>query len=291
MMTHKVKRLVQRQPQTETDGSVSLPDSLPARRRSLAKAPTASLPPGPPSSRSSTGQSVAEQEVMPPPWAVPATWAGWRSSAANSGVASAPLAPPKRPAPPESASAPRAKRAFKTDSPPLSLPPAAPSSTDSGLSSTASAPDRQWLGIGDARNNDVALTAPASGLEETSEPTEAELAAFMADEEAALEMVLELQDILASPPARASPEVVAGVTVAQQRTTTAAPTAPPVASPPDLARLPSDLARMFEEPTGLGAAPAAPAAPPAPSMAPIAVAVPVAKPAGFRWAASLADLW
>ena len=89
----------------------------------------------------------------------------------------------------------------------------------------------------------------------------------------------------------------------------AAPAAPPVAPPP----LPSDLAQMFEEPIGLSAAPAAP---PAPSMAPTAsssswpeisdslgsnlspprsstaaVAVPVAKPAGFRWVASLADLW
>eukprot|EP00964_Phaeocystis_antarctica_P070621 scaffold43012_cov49-Phaeocystis_antarctica.AAC.12 len=54
---------------------------------------------------------------------------------------------------------------------------------------------------------------------------------------------------------------------------------------------------MFEEPTGLGAAPSAPAAPPAPSMAPTAssssstaaVAVPVAKPVGFRWTTALAD--
>ena len=46
--SHKVET----QAQTETDGSVSLPDPLPARRRStsLAKAPAASLPPGPPSS-------------------------------------------------------------------------------------------------------------------------------------------------------------------------------------------------------------------------------------------------
>ena len=89
----------------------------------------------------------------------------------------------------------------------------------------------------------------------------------------------------------------------------AAPAPPPTAPP----TLPADVAQMFEEPVGLGAAPAAP---PAPSMAPTAsssswpensdslgsnlspprsstaaVAVPVAKPAGFRWAASLADLW
>ena len=82
---------------------------------SLAIAPTASLPPGPPSS--STGQSVTEQEVT-------------RSSAADSDVATmtpaplvAPLvgpspslhdancsAPLKRPAQPESVSAPRAKK-------------------------------------------------------------------------------------------------------------------------------------------------------------------------------------
>ena len=48
--------------QTQTDGSASLPDSLPTQRSiSLSKAPKASLPPGPPSS--STGQSVAEQEL------------------------------------------------------------------------------------------------------------------------------------------------------------------------------------------------------------------------------------
>ena len=94
----------------------------------------------------------------------------------------------------------------------------------------------------------------------------------------------------APPPTRAAPS--------------AAPTAPPIALPP----LPSDLAQMFEEPIGLGAAPAAP---PVPLMAPTAsssnwperlhsslprsptaaVAVPVAKPVGFgyHWATALAD--
>ena len=82
------------------------------------------------------------------------------------------------------------------------------------------------------------------------------------------------------------------------------PTAPPVTPPP----LPVDLAQMFEAPIGLDTVPATL---PAPAMAPTAsssswperlnsspprssktaVAVPVAKPAGFRWAASLADLW
>ena len=58
----------------------------------------------------------------------------------------------------------------------------------------------------------------------------------------------------APPPTRAAPS--------------AAPTAPPVAPPP----LPSDLAQMFDEPIGLGAAPAEPSAPsmaPTPSMAPM----------------------
>ena len=108
MISHQVQRVY----------SASLPDSLSAKRFiSLAKVPTASLPPGPPSS--SAGQSVAEQEVT-------------RSGAADSGVAPAALAPLvaptvgpspslhhanylaplKRPAQPESASAPRAKKAF-----------------------------------------------------------------------------------------------------------------------------------------------------------------------------------
>ena len=61
MISHQVQIRVQ----TQSDGSVSLPDSLPAKwSMSLAKAPTASLPPGPPSS--SAGQSVAEREVTRP---------------------------------------------------------------------------------------------------------------------------------------------------------------------------------------------------------------------------------
>ena len=72
MISHQVQRV-----QTQSDGSASLPDSLPAKRSiSLAKAPKASLPPGPPSS--SAGQSVAEQELT-------------RSSAVDSGVV--PMAP------------------------------------------------------------------------------------------------------------------------------------------------------------------------------------------------------
>ena len=111
MISHRIQIRV------ETQYEDSLPDSLPAKQPiSLAKAPTASLPPGPPSS--SAGQSVAEQEVT------------FRSGTADSGVAStAPAhlpvltvwpfpslrhasssAPRKRPAQPESASAPRATK-------------------------------------------------------------------------------------------------------------------------------------------------------------------------------------
>eukprot|EP00964_Phaeocystis_antarctica_P161749 scaffold134250_cov115-Phaeocystis_antarctica.AAC.1 len=79
MISHQVQRV-----QTQSDGSISLPDSLPAKRpMSLAKAPTASLPPGPPSS-SAGPESVAEREVT-------------RPGAAGSGVAPtvpAPLATP-----------------------------------------------------------------------------------------------------------------------------------------------------------------------------------------------------
>ena len=93
----------------------------------------------------------------------------------------------------------------------------------------------------------------------------------------------------ALPPTRAAPST--------------APTAPPVAPLP----LPSDLARMFDEPTGPGAAPAVPlagllaptasssswlgrlvsSAPRAPVMA---VAGPAGTPAGVLWA-GLADRW
>ena len=66
-ISHQVQRV-----QTQSDGSASQPHSL--RSISLVKATTASLPPGPPSS--STGQSVAEQEVT------------FRSGTADSGVAS-----------------------------------------------------------------------------------------------------------------------------------------------------------------------------------------------------------
>ena len=102
-----------------------------------------------------------------------------------------------------------------------------------------------------------------------SEPTEAELAAFMADEEVVLELQ-SLQGILASSPALANPhpEIVAGVKVAvrvqavdpegsrqrvvaqrvQEAVKSTPETAPPEATPPEAT--PSDpgwLTEMFSE--------------------------------------------
>jgi len=242
MISHQVQVMVQKGPDTQTDDSASLPDSLPAKRSiSLANTRTASLPPGPPSS--SNGQPVAEQEKMPALWAVPATWAGWNhhwlanrfGAVANSGAApmaptssaAAPTvgsfsslrranfsAPPKRPAQPESASTPRSKRAFTSDSPPTLLPFGAPSDSASGSYITPP-PGLQRLAEGaGVQSSGAVLTAPASGLEEGSaEPTEAELAAFMADDEVVLEMQ-SLQDILGYSPALANPEMAADVKVA-----------------------------------------------------------------------------
>ena len=114
MISHQVQRV-----KTHADDSASQPDSLPAKRPiSLAKAPTASLPPGPPSS--STGpESVAEREVTRPgaagsgvaptvPSLLPAPTVWTFPSLRHAGYSAA----PKRPAP-ESASASLAnKRAF-----------------------------------------------------------------------------------------------------------------------------------------------------------------------------------
>ena len=118
-------------------------------------------------------------------------------------------APPKRPAQPESASAPRAKRAFTLDSSPAMLPPRAPSASGSSI---APARGLQLFAEGERAQS-------TSGLEEGSEPTAAELAAFMADEEEMLEMQA-LQDTLGCLPARANPEMATGVRVARQRVVT-----------------------------------------------------------------------
>ena len=280
MISHQVQVRVQKGADTQTDDSASLADSLPAKRSiSLANTRTASLPPGPPSS--SNGQSVAEQEE------VPATWAGsnhhWLanrfSATAHRGAApmvptpsaAAPFsslrrlnfsAPPKRPAQPESASAPRAKRAFTSVSSPTLLPLGAPfDSTVNGLSIDPPPSGLQTLTEGaGAQSSGAVLTATVSELEEISEPTEAELAAFMADEEVILELQ-SLQGILASPPALANPhpEMVAGVKVAvrvlavdpevvrqrvvQEAVKSTPKTTPPEATPSD----PGWLTEMFRE--------------------------------------------
>ena len=273
MISHQVQVRVQKGADTQTDDSASLADSLPAKRSiSLANTRTASLPPGPPSS--SNGQSVAEQEE------VPATWAGsnhhWLanrfSATANRGAApmaptpsaAAPTvvpfsslrrlnfsAPPKRPAQPESASAPRAKRAFTSVSSPTLLPLGAPFDSVSGLSIDPPPSGLQTLTEGaGAQSSGAVLTATVSELEEGSEPTEAELAAFLADEEVVLELQ-SLQDILGSPPAPANPEMAAGVRVARQRVVAhrvqaavdSTPPTPPKATPLD----PEWLTEMFNE--------------------------------------------
>ena len=215
----------------------SLPDSLPSNRStSLRKARAISLPPGPPSS-SNDQQSVAEQEEEPALCAAPATWHANRfGAAANRGeatIAPAPStaartpvglfsslrradfisAPPKRPVPPEPASAPLAKRAFTLDSPPTMLPPGAQSASGSSITPSFGL---QLLAEGEATQSiDSALTAPALGLDEDLEPTAAELAAFLQDEEVMLE-IQALPDLLGCPLALARPEMVADVSVTRQ---------------------------------------------------------------------------
>eukprot|EP00964_Phaeocystis_antarctica_P110385 scaffold74751_cov48-Phaeocystis_antarctica.AAC.1 len=121
--------------QAQADDTASLSSSVPSRWRaslSHGKGPPSTLPPGPPSS--SAGQSVVEQEIVLPaptppgvgttPLAAPANAAACASvvdaqqaalqhAEASSAPPNAPpkKAPLKRAAPPESASAPSAKRA------------------------------------------------------------------------------------------------------------------------------------------------------------------------------------
>ena len=104
-------------------------------------------------------------------------------------------APPKRPAPPEPASAPRAKRAVSLDSPPAILPPGAPSASASSITPP---PGLQSLAEGEsAQSSGSALTASALELEEGLDEavellTEAELAAVLEGEE----VISEMQDII-----------------------------------------------------------------------------------------------
>ena len=273
MISHQVQTRVN----TGSDDSSSLPDSLSAKRSiPLRKAPAISLPPGPPSS--SNGQSVLAQEEVSSPSAAPATWLANRfGTAANSGQAHVTPAPstaaptawpfsslrrasssaaPKRSAQPDSAFAPRAKRAFALESPPAVLPPEAPQASGSSVAPPVGV---QWLAEGEdaqrsgasggeegpeptavleletyladedvvldmqslqedagAQSSGAALTAPASGSEKVFEPTEAELAAFLADEEVALE-IQSLPNILGCPPTLDISEAIANANVGRQR--------------------------------------------------------------------------
>ena len=273
MISHQVQVRVDI---TRSEDSASLPDSLSAKRSiPLCKAPAISLPPGPPSS--SNGQSVVAQEEVSSPSAAPATWLANRfGTVANSGQAHVTPAPsaaartawpfsslrrasssaaPKRSAQPDSAFAPRAKRAFASESPPAVLPPEAPPASESSVAPPVGV---QWLAEGEdaqrsgasggeegpeqtaveletfgadedvvldmqspqedagAQSSGAALAAPASGSEEVFEPTEAELAAFLADGEVALE-IQSLPNILGCPPTLDISETIANANVGRQR--------------------------------------------------------------------------
>ena len=274
MISHQVQVRVDI---TRSEDSSSLLDSLSAKRSiPLRKAPAISLPPGPPSS--SNGQSVLAQEEVSSPSAAHATWLANRfGTVANSGQAhvtpaasaaartawpfsslrrASSSAAPKRSAQPDSAFAPRAKRAFALESPPAVLPPEAPQASGSSVAPPVGV---QWLAEGEdaqrsgasggeegpeptavleletyladedvvldmqslqedagAQSSGAALTAPASGSEKVFEPTEAELAAFLADEEVALE-IQSLPNILGCPPTLDISEAIANANVGRQR--------------------------------------------------------------------------
>ena len=214
MISHQVQVSVH----IQSDESVSLPDSLASKRpASLRKAQATSLPPGPPSS--SNDQSVVEQEEEPALSAAPAgTWHANRfGAAANSGeepTAPTPStvsttvgvfsllrrasfsAPSKRPAPPEPAYAPRAKRAVTLNSPPALLPPGAPPASESSIAPPPASLQSLAAEGESAQSSGSALTAPAlrlgEGLEEVVELTEEEVAAVLEDEE----VISEIQDII-----------------------------------------------------------------------------------------------
>jgi hypothetical protein len=79
------------------------------------------------------------------------------------------------------------------------LPPGAPPASESSIAPLLAS--LQSLAEGEsAQSSGSALAAPASGLEEDFEPTAAELAAFLADEEVMRE-IQALPDLLGCPPA------------------------------------------------------------------------------------------
>ena len=110
------------------------------------------------------------------------------------------VAPPKRPAPPEPAYAPRAKRAVTLDSPPAMLPPGAPPASESSIAPPSTS--LQSLAEGEStQSSGSALAVPTLGLEEDFEPTEAELAAFLLDEDS-IELAQEVLEVSEDRPLR-----------------------------------------------------------------------------------------
>jgi len=212
---------VQRE-QTQADDNASLSSSVPSRcppSLSSGRGPASTLPPGPPSS--SAGHSEVEQEMVAsaatplPPYANAMAAAGynwvlpWCSASKNARA--------KRQAPSAPASAPRAEKQSSLLGSRLGSVPAHPEPTAVELE-TFLADEDVVLGSGlnmqplqegaGAQSSGAALMAPASGLEEVFEPTEAELAAFLEDEEVVLE-IQSLPNILGCPSAWSSSEMVA----------------------------------------------------------------------------------
>ena len=191
--------------------------------------------------RFGTAANSGQGHVTPAPsGAAPTAWPFSSLRRASSSAA------PKRSAQLESAFAPRAKRAFTLEwSSRAVLPLEAPSASESSVAPPplggeegpeptaveleAFLADEDVVlgsdllldmqshqeGAG-AQSSSEALMAPAPGLEEGFEPTEAELAAFLEDEEVALD-IQSLPNILGCPPTRDSSEMIANANVGRQR--------------------------------------------------------------------------
>ena len=242
MMAHQVQARVQVQSDDSASLSDSLPSKRSTRRKhqatSLPPGPPSSsndqsvveqaeepaLSAAPATwhaNRFGAAANSGQAQVTPAPSAAaPTAWPFSSLRRASSSAA------PKRSAQPESAFAPRAKRSFTfLESPRDVLPPEAPSASKSSVAPPPSggepkaveletflADEEVVLGSdldmqslqedAGAQSSGSAPTAPASGLEEDFEPTAAELAAFLADEEVTRE-IQALPDLLGCPPARA----------------------------------------------------------------------------------------
>ena len=219
---------VQRE-QAQADDNASLSSSVLSRcppSLSSGRGPASTLPPGPPSS--SSGRTEVEQEMVAsattplPPYAN-AMAAGYNWVLPWCGASKNARA--KRQAPSAPASAPRATKQSSLLGSRLGTVPAHPEPTAVELE-TFLADEDVVLGSGlnmqplqegaGAQSSGAALMVPASGLEEVFEPTEAELAAFLEDEEVALE-IQSLPNILGCPSAWSSSEMIANANAGRQR--------------------------------------------------------------------------